>query len=150
MTTAAAAIRTRDAMSHQRGNGHDGKDALRTLGGIDTTNAASFRKQRVAPPRLPEDEDMAKEDSSFSIKRTAMILTQGEVLGRHLTRQNTDMRTMAMLEDIQRRTKGSRSRYLVDPRSSKVMPYWDALTSIAYSANVDKPLKHARKRCWRH
>ena len=71
-------------------------------------------------------------DVATTMQASAAVLSKaGAVCGSHLTRQNTDVKSFAMLQDVRRRTKRSSKAFLVDPRTSQRLPLWDAITSTA-------------------
>jgi hypothetical protein len=72
-------------------------------------------------------------DATTKIRCTSSVLrSAGALVGRELTRTNTSNQMFDMLQDIRRRTSaGKASRFLIDPRTSQRIGYWDSVTAVA-------------------
>ena len=126
MTTTASVVQ----LSAQQKKRHNENPAV-SFGGCTSqlAEAASFRARKKAA----EGMDVSPE-RPVGIQGTAAVLSRaGTLVGSQLTRQNTDREAFAMLQQVRRQQdarKRGRTR-LIDPRTSRIMPYWDTLTAVA-------------------
>ena len=72
----------------------------------------------------------------LDVAGTAAVLTKaGAIAGRHLTRQNTGLQgahVFTQLQEVRRKTaKRAKFRCLIDPRTSKLINYWDGAICVA-------------------